>query len=108
MGAMAMMDGAEKYGPYNWRENDVVAHIYIDAAMRHLMAWFEGQETATDSGVHHLGHAIACCAILLDAQANNNLIDDRPLKRVNGQVTNTDWMENLLAKLSEQIKARQK
>lgn len=108
MGAMAMMDGAEKYGPYNWRENDVVAHIYIDAAMRHLMDWFEGQENATDSGVHHLGHAIACCAILLDAQANNNLIDDRPLKRVGGQPVNSDWMEKLLAKLSEQIKARKK
>lgn len=73
-----MADGARKYGPYNWRGNAVVARIYIDAAMRHLLAWLEGEETAEDSGVHHLGHAMACCAILLDAQETGNLIDDRP------------------------------
>ena len=30
--ALAMEDGAVKYGPYNWRENKVIASIYIDAA----------------------------------------------------------------------------
>jgi hypothetical protein len=77
-GAHAMMNGATKYGPYNWRAKDVVASIYVDAALRHLAAWFEHEEVAEDSGVHHLGHAIACAAILLDAQENGNLIDDRP------------------------------
>jgi hypothetical protein len=77
-GAHAMMDGARKYGPYNWRDKKVVAGIYVDAAMRHIQAWFEGEENASDSGVHHLGHAIACCAILLDARETGNLIDDRP------------------------------
>ncbi|MHC4332187.1 MAG: dATP/dGTP diphosphohydrolase domain-containing protein [Planctomycetota bacterium] len=77
-GAHAMMDGAGKYGAYNWRAKDVVASIYVDAAYRHLMAWFEGEEIADDSKVHHLGHAIACCAILLDAGESGNLIDDRP------------------------------
>lgn len=78
-GAHAMMDGARKYGAYNWRKNKVVAHIYVDAAMRHLQAWFEGEQSAPDSGVHHLGHALACCAILLDAEAVGNLVDDRPV-----------------------------
>jgi hypothetical protein len=77
--ALAMMDGAGKYDPYNWRANKVVASIYIDACKRHLDAWFEGQEKAEDSGVHHLGHAKACLGILLDAQATGNLIDDRPV-----------------------------
>ncbi len=77
-GACAMMNGAVKYGPYNWRDKKVIASIYIDAASRHLMAWFEGEEVASDSQVHHLGHAIACCAIILDAQMTGNLIDDRP------------------------------
>lgn len=76
--AHAMMDGARKYGAYNWRDKKVIASIYVDAATRHLLAWFEGEECASDSGVHHLGHAIACCAILLDAQETGNLIDDRP------------------------------
>ena len=100
-GAAAMTNGADKYGPFNWRENDVVAHIYIDAAMRHLMDWFEGEETADDSGVHHLGHAIACCAILLDAQANGNLIDDRP-----GSQKDPGWFSELLDKVSKSIKRR--
>lgn len=76
--AHAMMDGAKKYDPYNWRKNRVLASIYIDAAQRHLLAWFEGEENAPDSEAHHLGHAIACCGILLDAQETGNLVDDRP------------------------------
>lgn len=108
-GAMAMMDGASKYGPYNWRDKDVIASIYVDAAKRHLDDWFEGQETASDSLVHHLGHAIACCAIILDAQATGHLVDDRPLLYdSNGNVVDPDWFPNLLDRLSETIKQKQK
>jgi hypothetical protein len=77
-GAHAMGNGAAKYGSYNWRGNPVRASIYIDAAIRHLSAWFEGEEHAADSGVHHLGHALASIAIILDAQETGNLINDRP------------------------------
>lgn len=78
-GAMAMQYGASKYGPFNWRGNSVVASIYIDATLRHLAAWFDSKERcAPDSGVHHLGHVLANMAILLDAEATGNLIDDRP------------------------------
>ena len=73
----AMLDGDLKYGFRNWRQKDVQARIYLDAALRHLQSWAEGEETAQDSGVHHLGHARACLGILLDAQENGNLIDDR-------------------------------
>jgi hypothetical protein len=76
---LAMMDGAGKYDPYNWRANRVVASIYIDACKRHLDLWYEGQEEAEDSGCHHLGHARACLGILLDAQETGNLVDDRPV-----------------------------
>ncbi len=104
MGAMAMMDGAEKYGPYNWRDKAVVAHIYVDAARRHLDEWFEGQENAADSKVHHLGHAIACCAILLDAQATGNLLDDRPLRYdADNKVIDDGWLARLFDKMSEVI-----
>lgn len=87
-GAMAMMNGADRYGPYNWRDKKVQAAIYIDAAERHINSWFEGEQIADDSGVHHLGHAIACLAILLDAEETGNLVDDRPFrdKEVFGKV----------------------
>ena len=103
-GSAAMVNGADKYGPYNWRENDVVSHIYIDAAMRHLMEWWEGEETASDSGVNHLGHAIACCAILLDAQANGNLIDDIPINKKKP----IGWFSELLDNISASIKRKEK
>jgi hypothetical protein len=92
----AMMDGAVKYGPYNWREKAVVAHIYIEACRRHLLAWFDREELAEDSGVHHLGHAMACLAIILDAQAVGNLIDDRP--------TNSGAAVRLMKQLNAQFK----
>lgn len=74
---MAMENGEYKYNRYNWREKKVPASIYLDAAQRHLLAWQDGEELADDSLVHHLGHAMACCAIVLDAIATDNLIDDR-------------------------------
>jgi hypothetical protein len=76
--ARAMMDGARKYGPFNWRKHPVKAHVYVDAAKRHLDAWFEREEESKDAKVHHLGHAMACLAILIDAQETDCLDDDRP------------------------------
>lgn len=76
--AKAMGNGSDKYGPYNWRKKKVKATIYVDATLRHLLAWLDGEEIAEDSGVHHLGHARACLGILLDAMESGNLVDDRP------------------------------
>lgn len=76
--ALAMQNGEVKYGPYNYRENKVQARIYVDAALRHILAWHDGEENATDSGVPHLGHALACLMILVDAKETGNLVDDRP------------------------------
>jgi len=77
--ALAMEDGAVKYGPYNWRANKVIASIYVAAAMRHLQSWFDGEENATDSKKPHLAHALACIGIIVDAKETGNLVDDRPL-----------------------------
>ncbi len=75
--SMAHFDGDLKYGWRNWRESKVEALTYINAAERHLLLWSEGEEYARDTGVNNLGAVIACCAILLDAQVNNALIDNR-------------------------------
>lgn len=76
--AIAMMDGAAKYGPYNWRDNPVLARVYIAAAMRHLQQLLDGEDFDPVSGVHHAGHARACMGIYLDAFETGNLVDDRP------------------------------
>lgn len=77
--ALAMEDGARKYGPYNWRAKKVIASIYVAAAERHLKAWYDGEECAADSGKPHLAHALACLGIIVDALETGNLVDDRPL-----------------------------
>lgn len=76
--ALAMEDGAKKYGPYNWRQNKVIASIYVAAAMRHLQQWYDGEELAADSKKPHLAHALACLGIIVDAKETGNLVDDRP------------------------------
>lgn len=76
--AMAMADGARKYGPYNWRENKVLVMIYLDAAMRHLQSYLDGEDYAQDSGHPHLAHALASIGIIVDALTTGNLIDNRP------------------------------
>ena len=73
----ALADGERKYGLMNWRRSQVSARVYLDAAYRHLMAYVDGEDVASDSGVPHLAHVMACCAILLDAQRSGTLIDDR-------------------------------
>jgi len=77
--ALAFKDGAVKYGPYNWREHMVSASVYYGAMRRHMDAWWDGEDVSHDALVHHLGHVMACCAILLDAESVGKLNDDRPL-----------------------------
>lgn len=72
--------GAEKYGPFNWADAGVVSSIYYDAIMRHLLAWYTGQDKDPESGVSHLAHIRACCGILIDCQMLGNMHDDRPLE----------------------------
>jgi len=79
LGTLGLLDGAAKYGRSNWRAAGVRASIYYDALRRHMDAWFEGEDYAADSGVHHLGHALACLAILADAMSCGKLVDDRML-----------------------------
>lgn len=83
------VDGSKGYGPYNWRDQPIEAHIYIDAAICHLMQWWDGDEAkliSDDEGriigeVSHLAFALATIGILIDARANGTCIDDRPQVR---------------------------
>ena len=77
LGCLAFLDGGLKYGRSNWRKAGVRASIYYDALNRHMDAWFEGEDLDPDSGLPHLAHALACIAILIDAQFSDKLKDDR-------------------------------
>jgi hypothetical protein len=75
---LAMQEGARKYGKFNYRVAGVRASVYYDAAMRHLMAWHEGEDIDPDSGLSHLTKAMACLCVIRDATFRNHFVDDRP------------------------------
>ena len=75
--AAALNEGAQKYGPWNWRKNRVEAMTYIGAIRRHLDQFLDGEDIDA-SGASHLGHIAASCAILIDAAAAGMLVDNRP------------------------------
>jgi len=94
-GCLGMLDGCLKYGRSNYRKTSIRASIYVDACKRHLNAWLEGEESASDSGISHLGHALSCLAIIVDARAAGKLIDDRQF---------TGGYAELVAKLTPHVK----
>jgi hypothetical protein len=73
----AQFDGALKYGEVNWRDQPVEAMTYIDAAIRHIRLYENGEKYARDTKVQNLGAVMACCAILIDAELHGTLIDNR-------------------------------
>lgn len=79
LAAPAMLLGAKKYGPFNWREKAVKLTVYTGAIDRHMAAFEDGQTLDPESGASHLSHVAACLAIIADAQAIGKLIDDRPV-----------------------------
>jgi hypothetical protein len=52
--------------------------VYISAIGRHLDSYLSGERLDPVDGTHHLGHIMASCAILLEAEASSKLVDDRP------------------------------
>lgn len=77
--ALAMLEGACKYGRHNYRDSGVRASVYYDALNRHIDAWWEeGQDLDPDSNLHHITKAIACLMVLRDSMINDKFEDDRP------------------------------
>lgn len=69
--------GADKYGERNWREQAIKLSTYEGAILRHFLAWTNGEDKDPDSGLSHLTHIRACCAVVLDSIKHETIIDDR-------------------------------
>jgi hypothetical protein len=76
--ALAMLEGARKYGRHNYRVMGVLASVYYDAAMGHITSWWEGEDIDPKSGLHHLDKAMASLAVVRDGIHMENWVDDRP------------------------------
>lgn len=81
---LAMMEGSRKYGSHNYRAVGVRASVYYDALMRHIMAWWEGEDIDQDSGVSHIVKAMTCLVVLRDSMHMENWTDDRPVQLLSG------------------------
>ena len=75
---VAMLEGAAKYGRHNYRAVGVMSSVYYDATLRHLFAWWEGEDIDADSGMSHITKAITSLVVLRDAMIQHKLTDDRP------------------------------
>lgn len=62
--ASVMTQGANKYGRDNWQECKE-PHRYLDALLRHILKYWDGEKIDTESGKSHLYH-IAFNAMALD------------------------------------------
>lgn len=76
-GSLGFLNGQCKYGRDNFLVIGIRASIYVDAALRHLLAWYAGREVDPEDGVPDLGAALACIAIIVDSRAAGTMVDDR-------------------------------
>lgn len=99
---LAMLEGGIKYRRHNYRIAGVRASVYYDACLRHLMAWWEGEDIDPDSGISHISKAIAGLIVLRDSMMMKNWNDDRPPKVKQGWVNKmNEKVEELLKKYSD-------
>ena len=69
--------GAQKYVPRNW-EQGMAWSRPTDAAIRHLNAWWDGEDKDPDTGKSHLWHAACNIFFLIAYEARGVGKDDRP------------------------------
>ena len=65
--AKVLTYGAKKYKPDNWRKVDNISR-YEDALFRHIQAWRKGEIYDSESGLHHLAHAMTNIVFLLELE----------------------------------------
>ncbi len=65
--ARVLTFGAKKYSPDNWKHVKGAKERYLDAMMRHILAYNSGEINDPESGENHLAHAGCCLMFLLDA-----------------------------------------
>lgn len=76
---VGMLEGAVKgYRRHNFRVAGVRASVYLDAAVRHLFSWWEGEDIDPDSNMNHIVKALTTLVVLRDAMHNDMWQDDRP------------------------------
>lgn len=74
--AQAFAFGAGKHGKFNFRQGNDYS-LFIDAALRHLLAFSEGEDLDPETKLSHLAHGRANLAILMHMLESGAGNDDR-------------------------------
>jgi hypothetical protein len=69
--------GVKKYGARQW-QGGIAWHRMFGAALRHMWAWWRGQDLDPESGLPHLAHASVNLMFLLWHRRHRSDLDDRP------------------------------
>lgn len=71
--------GSGKYGDRNWEKGIEFNRVY-GAALRHLITWWNGEDTDKESGLSHLSHCLCNIAFLIHFERGNSYgeFDNRP------------------------------
>jgi hypothetical protein len=74
--ALVLAFGAMKYDRWNWARGLAWSRV-LDAALRHLTAYADGEDVDPETGLSHLAHARCCTGFLLDYIKEHPELDDR-------------------------------
>lgn len=71
-----MAFGAKKYAAHNWR-GGIERSRLVSAALRHILAYNEGEDTDPETGLSHLDHASCCLMFARETHETHPELDDR-------------------------------
>lgn len=74
--AKVMDFGAKKYGRHNYK-NGMDWSRLLDANLRHLSSFIEGEDLDPETQLSHIAHATCCSLFLLEYILSNTGKDDR-------------------------------
>ena len=75
--AQVLAFGADKYAPRNWEKGMDWSRPF-SALMRHMWAWWKGEQKDPETGMSHLWHASCCIMFLIAYEERQAGSDDRP------------------------------
>lgn len=75
--------GAKKYSERNWELGMDWGRPFA-ALMRHMWAWWSGEDKDPETGMSHLHHAACCIAFLIAFEKRGTGNDDRNKEAVYG------------------------
>ena len=77
-----LQHGAAKYKKLNWQKKEGFWYSRcFNALLRHMFAFWRGEDNDPETGLSHLSHAMCNLLFLMYHFKNNKAADDRPILR---------------------------